>query len=257
MVRQSLATRDPLARRSDSFDTRTVNRIRLYDLVTRDDRRPSPYCWRIKYALAHKGLAFEPAPIGFTDIPALFGGSHKTVPILEDGDLVISDSWAIADHLDQAYPDRPRLFGSATERALCRFVEASLAASAMRNLLSIAVVDIHDHVRDADRAYYRASRERRFGRSLEEFAAGREERLDLVRAGFHSIRLALEHGEPFLAGTNPGYADYIAAGYLLWPASILTIPLLQSDDPLLPWFDRVRALYDGLGYQSPTYPIAA
>jgi glutathione S-transferase len=237
-------------------DRAAMNSIRLYDLATRDDRRPSPYCWRAKYALAHKGLPFETVAVGFTDISTLFDGGYKTVPILEDGGEVIADSWAIADYLDQSYPDRPRLFGSATERALCRFLEASLAMSANRHVVTVAVMDIHDHLRDSDQAYFRASREKRLGRSLEEVVAGREARLETVRAGYDSLRLTLEHGEPFLSGAAPGYADYIAAGALLWPASVLTVPLLRSDDPLLPWLHRVQDLYGGLGRESPLYPIS-
>src|SRR4051794_33462188 len=99
--------------------------IRLFDLRGRDDRRPSPYCWRIKFALSHKGLPFEAVPVGFTDIPTLLGGAYETVPIIDDGGRTVGDSWAIADYLDEAYPDRPRLFGSPTERELCRYVEAS------------------------------------------------------------------------------------------------------------------------------------
>ena len=33
--------------------------ITLYDLVLQDDRRPSPYCWRAKFVLKHKGLAWR------------------------------------------------------------------------------------------------------------------------------------------------------------------------------------------------------
>jgi glutathione S-transferase len=233
-----------------------MDTIRLYDLAVRDDRRPSPFCWRAKYALAHKGLAFEAVPVAFTDIPALFGGAHKTVPILEDGSKIIGDSWAIADYLDEAYPDRPRLFGSATERELCRFLEASLFLSAGRNVLTIVIKDIHDHVKEVDREYFRTSREKRLGRTLEEVAAGREDRLDAARAGFDSVRLALAGGGPFLSGASPGYADYITAGFLLWPASVATIPLLRSDDPLLSWLGRVQDLHGGLGHKSPLYPLS-
>ena len=41
--------------------------ITLYDLVFQDDRRPSPFCWRAKFALAHKGLEWTEVPIGFTE----------------------------------------------------------------------------------------------------------------------------------------------------------------------------------------------
>jgi glutathione S-transferase len=231
--------------------------LRLYDLQVRDDRRPSPFCWRIKYALAHKGLPFEAVPTALTDIPSIAGGAHKTVPIIEDGGKTVGDSWAIADYLDEAYPDRPRLFGSAAERELCRFVEASLFVSAGKSLLMSYLKDIHDHALERDRAYFRQSREKLFGRTLEELASERAERIEAARAGFDSVRLTLKGGAPFLSGAHPGYADYIVAGFLLWIASIATAPLLMSDDPLLAWLVRMQDIYDGLGRKSPLYAIAA
>src|ERR1043165_4592545 len=42
--------------------------IQLYDLAAaEDDRRFSPYCWRTKMALKHKGLEFETLPWRFTE----------------------------------------------------------------------------------------------------------------------------------------------------------------------------------------------
>ncbi len=36
---------------------------KLYDLAgPEDDRRTSPYCWRIRFALAHKGLEYQCVP---------------------------------------------------------------------------------------------------------------------------------------------------------------------------------------------------
>ena len=32
--------------------------ITLYDLAFDEDRRPSPFCWRAKFSLAHKGLDY-------------------------------------------------------------------------------------------------------------------------------------------------------------------------------------------------------
>jgi len=230
--------------------------IRLYDLTMQDDRRPSPFCWRAKYALAHKGIPFETTPVGFTDIPALYEGTHKTVPILDDGGKVVGDSWNIADYLDQAYPEKPLIFGSPAERGLCRFLEASLFASAGRPMLEFCVKEIHDHALEKDRAYFRATREKWLGRTLEEAAACREERRAAARAGLETVRQTLKGGGPFLSGTSPGYADYIVAGILLWPASICPVPLLVRDDPLLPWLGRVQDLYGGLGRRSPLYPIS-
>ena len=41
--------------------------ITLYDLAFDGDRRPSPYCWRAKLALKHKGLKWRDEPMGFNE----------------------------------------------------------------------------------------------------------------------------------------------------------------------------------------------
>jgi glutathione S-transferase len=70
--------------------------MRLYELVLDNGRSSSPYVWRIRYALAHKGVPIESVPIGFTDIPKMFGERFKTVPIIEHGDTMLAESWDIA-----------------------------------------------------------------------------------------------------------------------------------------------------------------
>ena len=48
--------------------------IVFYDLKGRDGRNFSPYCWRIRMALAHKGLDFEHRGTAFTEIKNVAGG---------------------------------------------------------------------------------------------------------------------------------------------------------------------------------------
>ena len=87
----------------------------LYALCGEDPARQfSPHVWKVVMALAHKGLAWETAPVPFTGIPAIEGGATKTVPLLRDGDNLVSDSFAIALYLEEAYPDAPSLFGGET-----------------------------------------------------------------------------------------------------------------------------------------------
>jgi glutathione S-transferase len=231
--------------------------ILLHDLAALDGRRPSPFCWRAKYALAHKGLAFEASPVSMTDIRKLYGGAHETVPIIEDGERTVCDSWAIADYLDEAYPDRPRIFASPGERGLCRFIEASMFPSVVVHLFYAYVKDIHDVLPEKDRVYFRESREKRLGCALEEAAAGREARIENARAGLESLRVMLgQLGQPFVAGESPGYGDYVVASFLLWIASVATAPLLRADDPLLAWFERVRDLHGGIGRTATVNAIA-
>src|SRR5450432_960501 len=102
----------------------TASKIRLHELVIANGRCFSPFVWRVRYALAHKGLAFESVRLGFTDIPTCFDGKFKTVPILEHGDTVMAESWEIVEYIDRQYPDRPPLFSSAAEHAVVRLTDA-------------------------------------------------------------------------------------------------------------------------------------
>ena len=98
---------------------------KLYDLAGADaDRRFSPYCWRAKLALAHKGLEVETVPWRFTEKDVIAFSGQGRVPVLVDGEKVVSDSWTIANYLEDTYPDRPSLFGGAGGRALARFVNS-------------------------------------------------------------------------------------------------------------------------------------
>ena len=96
--------------------------IKLYELAgAEDNRRFSPYCWRIRFALEHKQLEFETVACRFTDKHVIAFSGQDKVPVLVDGDEIVSDSWAIACYLEQTYPDRPSLFGGPAGQALSRF----------------------------------------------------------------------------------------------------------------------------------------
>ena len=98
--------------------------ITIYDLAGAEaDRRFSPFCRRSKMALAHKGLAVETVPWRFTEKDRLPQPNAGRVPVIVDGERVVHDSTAIADYLEERYPDRPSLFGGASGRALTRFVQ--------------------------------------------------------------------------------------------------------------------------------------
>ena len=78
------------------MSTSIDGKVRLYELALADGRSASPFVWRIRYALAHKGLSFESVPLGFTQIPAAFNGRFKTVPVLESAGTQLAESWDIA-----------------------------------------------------------------------------------------------------------------------------------------------------------------
>jgi glutathione S-transferase len=151
---------------------------KLYDLAGADlDRRFSPFCWRTKLALAHKGLEVETIPWRFSEKDAIAFSGQGRVPVLVDGDKAVADSWTIANYLEDAYPDRPSLFGGAQGRALARFINSWADTALHGAILRIVLTDIHAHVHENDRAYFRQTREQRLGASLEDFCADRERHL--------------------------------------------------------------------------------
>jgi glutathione S-transferase len=227
----------------------------LYELVLANGRSASPYVWRIRYALAHKAVQFESVPLGFTEIPATFGGRFRTVPVLRDGQELLAESWDIALFLDRTRP-HALLFASDSEVATTKLLDAWLHAEIMRRMFRIYVLDIHNAARPEDRAYFRESRERRLqGRTLEEFTADRLAQLPALREAFAPVRLQLK-GTPFLGGARPNYADYMLLGVLQWVASIGTLPLFSHDDESMrSWLERCQSLCDGFGRDPRERPL--
>src|SRR5205814_1874048 len=63
---------------------------------------------RVALALAHKGLEVESAWIDPADRSAVRKVSGQAlVPVLVDGDEVVSDSTRILEHLEERHPHRP------------------------------------------------------------------------------------------------------------------------------------------------------
>src|SRR5688572_4235874 len=145
--------------------------IQLYDLAgAEDDRRFSPYCWRVKMALKHKGLEFETIPWRYTEKDAIAFSGQGAVPVLVDGGSAVHDSWDIALYLEQAYPSRPALFEGGESQALAQFFSHWSVRTLHPALLRIILPDLFGKLAEKDKAYFRESREKRFATSLEEFA---------------------------------------------------------------------------------------
>jgi len=122
-------------------------KLRLYELALEDGRSASPFVWRIRYALAHKGLGYETVSLGFTEIAEVFGGRFKTVPVLEHGATQLAESWDIAEYLERAFPERPRLFKGPEELAMTRLMDAWFSFEVLRKMFRVYVKDVHDAAR--------------------------------------------------------------------------------------------------------------
>ncbi|WP_439123746.1 glutathione S-transferase family protein [Marivita sp.] len=92
----------------------------------------SLYCAKLRILLRHKGLPFQAVP------PPGGGGSSEylslvpsgNIPALLDGDLILTDSEAIAEYLEEKHPERPMLpddlIGRALSRERSRFADTRL-----------------------------------------------------------------------------------------------------------------------------------
>jgi glutathione S-transferase len=225
---------------------------KLYELLGADDRRFSPYCWRARMALAHKGLDADYVPMGFTEKDKIAFSGQEQVPVLVDGETTVHDSWDIACYLDEAYPDAPTLFGGDVGRATAWFVSCWMETEVFPPLFHLLVADIHDHARSEDQAYFRESREKRLGQSLKQFAEQAPGYLEPFRSSLRPARQALKR-QAFLCGSSPAYADYILFGTFQWARGVSPLAVIEKDDLLHAWLERMLDLYDGLGRSVTAY----
>lgn len=224
--------------------------ITLYELTGKDATRPfSPHCWKTAMSLAHKGLDYTGAAVPFTAVPEVEDGQGKTVPVIRDGERVISDSFDIALYLEETYPDRPSLFGGPGGIAMARFFEAWAQTQIHACIGGVLLLDIHAMLEPRDQAYFRESREARIGRSLEEAVAASQQRLDGLADRLEPMRLVLKR-QPFLGGDGPLFSDYIVFGAFQWARVCSPTRLLAADDLVAAWFERCLDLHGGVGRET-------
>jgi len=224
----------------------------LYDLAAADsERRFSPYCWRVRLAIEHKGLPVETIPWRFTDKEAIAFSGQGRVPVLVDSQTTIAGSWKVANHLEQKYPERPSLFGGASGQALARFVESWSDTVLMPAMLPLIITDIFAHLHERDREYFRSSREQRLGMTLEQVGTNRENRVGDFRRILGPLRTTLKM-QTFLGGEAPNYGDYIAFGAFMWARSVSPFKIVENDDPISEWRGRMLERFE-VASNSPGY----
>jgi glutathione S-transferase len=227
--------------------------IKLYDLAgAESERRFSPFCWRTKMALAHKGLEVETIPYRYADKPTIAFAGAERVPVIVDGERPVADSWNIAAYLEDRYPERPSLFGGSGGRGAARYVNSWADVVLNSALARLLVLDILNQLEPGDRAYFRESREQRLGMTLEAFAADSAGNLAALRNALEPLRVTLA-AQTFIGGEAPLYPDYIVFGSLQWARSIGRTRLLEPGDPVEAWRARLLDAFGGLARNAPGY----
>jgi glutathione S-transferase len=228
--------------------------ISLYELKGRNERRYSLFSWRTRMALRHKGLEFETRPVRLSDKTAIEFSGGKTVPVLRDqidgkDDVVVRDSWKIAEYLEQRYPDAP-LFGGEIGRGVTQAFNTWVDRAVVPAMLQVIAADIHERVDPGDEDYFRQTMEKVLRMTLEESRAKREASVQQLGRLLAPIGGAFKR-QAYMGGASPAYADYILFSVFQWARVMSPQELLAPEDPLCQWRERVLDLFNGFARNVP------
>jgi glutathione S-transferase len=220
--------------------------IKIYELCGADENHLfSPHCWKTRMSLAHKGLGYETIAVPFTKVARVEDGESRRVPVLRDGDAVVEESYEIARYLDKTYPDAPSLFCGEGAEELTKFVISWALTQLHPAVVKLCLLDIHAALAPEDKEFFRTSREKMFGCTLEEFSAKFPKNADALIAALQPLELTLKK-QPFLGGETPIFADYAVFGPLQWLRVTCETDHLPKEGAVAEWFDRLLDMYDGL-----------
>ena len=213
--------------------------IELYDLVGANNLRFSPFCWRTKAVMAYKKLPYTTVPIRFSDKAKLAFSGQDRVPVIKENGKTVSDSWTIAEYLEDTHPDA-KIFPGLGLKEACRFFNLYVDRTVHTALFPVVVTDIFECVDPADRDYFRKSREERMGMKLETAAAKRSEFRARMRAVMADLNLAIAGQEYFFG--NMTYADLCLFGSFKWVTAVSQEPFLDATPALKDWWKRMGKL---------------
>jgi glutathione S-transferase len=227
----------------------------FFERIGHEGRRPSPFSWRIRYALAHKGVEFEVRPVRFADVGIIraLTGQHLT-PVLSDGDRAVHETWDIACYLEERFPGNPSLFGGAVGRGMARHIN-NWSDTELGSPLRRVIYGDFPAVLDAeDRAYFRATRERDLGMTLEAACADPEAKLAAFRRACAPLERTLSM-QPYICGAAPAYADYTVFSIFQWARLGSPREVVVQGSAIAEWRKGMIALFGNLGDRFPGYPM--
>jgi glutathione S-transferase len=226
--------------------------IEMWELVGEADRRYSNFSWRCRMALRHKQLNVQYRPVLLTDKDSIGFSGGGTVPVIRDGDIVIRDSWAIAEYLERTYPDKPSLFGGEAGLALARFTNHWVDRSVLAVAFPLLACDALTIQHQADQPYFSALIERLSGAAPAALREQQPKNAQRLAKAVEPARAALKR-QAFLTGDRPGYADYCLFSIYQWARIVSPLDLLGADPVLRAWFDSLLDLNDGYARATPAF----
>lgn len=228
----------------------------LFELCGKDPTiRFSPYAWRTRLSLTQKRLPFSSVVVRYTDKSAIAPSGATSVPVLRDGDIWIPDSWAIAQHLEKMYPEKPSLFGLGGE-TLCFFIQTWVNTSILPIMFRIICTDLHKMFDGNDAVYFYETRSQRIGMPLEDTLKHREVNMARLKEAYAPVRLTLKE-QRFLSGPEPLYPDFALFGAFQCARLTSALDLKKDEPAITKWFEDVSSLYNHLISDLETPPLFA
>ena len=221
--------------------------IQIYELCGADETNLfSPHCWKTRLSIAHKGLDYESIATPFTAVATVEGGDSRRVPVIRDGETVVEDSLKIAEYLDEKYPDAPKLLHSGADKAMTNFITNWSQTQLHPLVARMAIMDIYNVLAPADQEFFRTTREKAFGMSLEDFSTKMAATPDDLKKALVPLELTLK-GQKFIGGDTPHFADYVVFGALQWLRICKGEAVLPQEGTVADWFKGLLDMYDGMG----------
>lgn len=189
-----------------------------------------PYCEKVRFILDYKGLEYSKTEVtpGVGQLELLRISGKTQVPVLKDGETVITDSTEIANYLERKYPE-PSLFPSdPLKKGFCllmeEFADESMGVNSRKAFVgalnqysnfrsSILPSNTPDFLRGLVRSVP--------GELLDLMGTGVglggesvKEALKKLKQGLEALSLILAN-QPYLTGDQPTLADFAVAGLSL------------------------------------------
>jgi len=228
----------------------------LYELDAINEQYFSPYSWRILMSLNHKGLykKVKRIQVKFSDKSLISHKGFNTVPVLEDNKNWVGESFQIAKYLDETYPNKPSLFGNKENMQLTSLINLYMDPKILGILARIIVADVYEVIHPDDKIYFRATREKILNNTLEEVEKESKKFIAIFQKELNPYRKLLKNND-FFTGSKPMYCDYMLFGFFMWARNSSKKQLLEKNDVLWHWRERMLNLFEGFARESNGYDI--
>ncbi|PPR01734.1 hypothetical protein CVT26_013181 [Gymnopilus dilepis] len=217
--------------------------IILYDIPSPlPEKAWSPNVWKIRYCLNYRKIPYHTEWVEYPDIMPLSerlgvkptrknrdGSDCYTLPAIHDTSTgtSLSESLLIAEYLDKAYPDTPRILPYDTIALQAAFAETW--NNERRKFAGFSIPPTLEMLNSASKAFYRRAREMDFGMTMEELVPQDE---DIVRRWVETKEVFGKFDEwyakmdgpdgkaRFLMGDVLSFGDLVVAASLKWLKTI-------------------------------------